>query len=171
MRPEIDSSVDKLVLSISKDLIDDFPASDPRWMESLPASEATLGQGTMGATMSLLILHQLEDKQTALEFFVGFLKEVGVWNKVSAFNEGFNLWKVTSFGIVFFVVVRCDHPRNANSNIFSALRAGRKNGGCHRPSDNSLRVSSKLKNDCGHIFIEYFDVTDINRWWTRPLSE
>ncbi|XP_059094944.1 nuclear pore complex protein Nup133-like [Tigriopus californicus] len=82
MRSEIDSSVDKLVLSISKDLIDDFPASDPRWMESVPASEATLGQGTMGATMSLLILHQLEDKQTALEFFVSFLKEVGLWNKL-----------------------------------------------------------------------------------------
>ena len=33
-KPEVDASLDKLVLSMSKDLIDDFPASDPRWMES-----------------------------------------------------------------------------------------------------------------------------------------
>eukprot|EP00095_Tigriopus_kingsejongensis_P004237 maker-scaffold711_size108467-snap-gene-0.25 protein:Tk04237 transcript:maker-scaffold711_size108467-snap-gene-0.25-mRNA-1 annotation:"hypothetical protein LOTGIDRAFT_233315" len=79
--PEVDSSLDKLVLTMSKDLIDDFPASDPRWMESVPASETISGQG-MGSTMSLLILHQLEDKQTALEFYVGFLKQVGLWEKL-----------------------------------------------------------------------------------------
>lgn len=35
----VDSALDRLVISLSKDLIDDFPASDPRWMESLPASQ------------------------------------------------------------------------------------------------------------------------------------
>ena len=78
---EMDSSLDKLVLAMSRDLIDDFPASDPRWMESLPSSEVNQLMG-VGSTMSLLILHQLEDKQTALDFYVSFLKEVGLWKRV-----------------------------------------------------------------------------------------
>ncbi len=97
----IDSSLDRLVLAMSGDLVDDFPASDPRWMESVPASESaqlaatpadgsasaatasSSSSGTVGATMSLLILHQLEDKQTALEFYINFLQEVGLWQQVN----------------------------------------------------------------------------------------
>ena len=75
-----DSSLDRLVVSMSADLIDDFPASDPRWLKTVPGSEAS---GGVGSTMSLLILHQLEDKQTALEVYISFLKEVGLWNRVS----------------------------------------------------------------------------------------
>ena len=42
-QPEaVDSSLDRMVLSLSRDLIDDFPASDPRWMESLPASQVCM---------------------------------------------------------------------------------------------------------------------------------
>ena len=75
-----DSSLDRLVVSMSADLIDDFPASDPRWLKTVPGSEAS---GGVGSTMSLLILHQLEDKQTALEVYISFLKEVGLWKRVS----------------------------------------------------------------------------------------
>jgi nuclear pore complex protein Nup133 len=68
---------------MSRDLIDNFPASDPRWMESVPASEGGGGSGSgVGSSMSLLILHQLKDKQTALEFYINFLKEVGLWGRV-----------------------------------------------------------------------------------------
>ena len=70
---EPDSSLDRLVVAMSADLIDDFPASDPRWLVTVPDSEAG---GGIGSTMSLLILHQLEDKQTALEVYINFLKEV-----------------------------------------------------------------------------------------------
>ncbi len=77
---EADSSLDRLVVAMSADLIDDFPASDPRWLVTVPGAEAS---GGIGSTMSLLILHQLEDKQTALEVYINFLKEVGLWKRVS----------------------------------------------------------------------------------------
>ena len=77
---EPDSSLDRLVVSMSADLIDDFPASDPRWLKTVPGAE---NAGGIGSTMSLLILHQLEDKQTALEVYINFLKEVGLWKRVS----------------------------------------------------------------------------------------
>ena len=48
----------------------------------MPASEAAPSSGALGSTMSLLILHQLEDKQTALEFYIMFLQDVGLWKKV-----------------------------------------------------------------------------------------
>ena len=51
-----------------------------RWLKTVPASETS---GGVGSTMSLLILHQLEDKQTALEVYISFLKEVGLWKRVS----------------------------------------------------------------------------------------
>ena len=37
--------------------------------------------------MSLLILHQLEDKQRALDFYINFLKEVGIWQRVRALQN------------------------------------------------------------------------------------
>eukprot|EP00088_Acartia_fossae_P055214 TRINITY_DN640_c0_g1_i11.p1 TRINITY_DN640_c0_g1~~TRINITY_DN640_c0_g1_i11.p1 ORF type:complete len:1128 (-),score=241.91 TRINITY_DN640_c0_g1_i11:253-3636(-) len=84
LQPEpVDSALDRLVLSLSKDLIDDFPASDPRWMESLPASQVA---GT-GSTMSLLVLHQLEDKLTCHQLFLAFLKNVGLWSRLSAVSS------------------------------------------------------------------------------------
>ena len=76
---EPDSSLDRLVVSMSADLIDDFPASDPRWLKTVPGADAS---GGIGSTMSLLILHQLQDKQTALEVYTSFLKEVGLWKRV-----------------------------------------------------------------------------------------
>jgi len=81
---KVDSALDRLVLSLSKDLIDDFPASDPRWMESLPASQVA---GT-GGTMSMLVLHQLEDKLTCHELFIDFLKATGLWSRLSAVTVG-----------------------------------------------------------------------------------
>ena len=76
---------------MSTDLIDDLPASDPRWLETLPASELASGsQDSDGnpsidniGSSSLVILHQLEDKQTALDVYISFLKEVGLWERLS----------------------------------------------------------------------------------------
>ena len=36
----------------------------------------------MGATTSLLILRQLEDKKVCLDFYINFLQEVGIWDRV-----------------------------------------------------------------------------------------
>ena len=85
------SPLDRLVISMSTDLIDDLPASDPRWLETLPASELASGSqdgdgnpsiDNIGSS-SLVILHQLEDKQTALDVYISFLKEVGLWERLS----------------------------------------------------------------------------------------
>ncbi len=63
-------------------------------MESVPSSEQSAQKNNIGSLMagaqglggstttSLLILHQLEDKQMALDCYFGFLKEVGLWNRV-----------------------------------------------------------------------------------------
>ena len=78
--PEVlDSNLDRLVVGLSKDLIDDFPASDPRWVESLPQS----GNAGIGSSSSLLVLHQLEDKLTCHQYYLGFLKSVGLWSRLS----------------------------------------------------------------------------------------
>jgi hypothetical protein len=46
-------------------------------------SEASGATSGISSSMSLLILHQLEDKQTALEVYISFLKEVGLWQRVN----------------------------------------------------------------------------------------
>jgi len=82
--PEVlDSNLDRLVIGLSKDLIDDFPASDPRWVESLPQS----GTAGIGSSSSLLVLHQLEEKLTCHQYFLGFLKSVGLWSRLSGVTD------------------------------------------------------------------------------------
>ncbi len=82
--PEVlDSNLDRLVVGLSKDLIDDFPASDPRWVESLPQS----GNAGIGSSSSLLVLHQLEDKLTCHQYYLGFLKSVGLWSRLSGITD------------------------------------------------------------------------------------
>ncbi|GAB1293790.1 Nuclear pore complex protein Nup133 [Apodemus speciosus] len=66
---ESDSELDKAVTQISVDLIDDYPASDPRWAESVPQEAPGL------SNTSLIILHQLEDKMKAHCLLVDFLHQ------------------------------------------------------------------------------------------------
>ena len=35
-----DSGLDLAVVSLSEELVDDYPASDPRWAESIPAGNS-----------------------------------------------------------------------------------------------------------------------------------
>ncbi|KAK1327991.1 hypothetical protein QTO34_012413 [Cnephaeus nilssonii] len=71
-----DSELDKAVAQISMDLVDDYPASDPRWAESVP-EEAPGFSNT-----SLIILHQLEDKMKAHSFLVDFIHQVGLFGRL-----------------------------------------------------------------------------------------
>ncbi|CAG2233694.1 NUP133 [Mytilus edulis] len=68
------SDIDQVVTSLSKDLIDDYPASDPRWAESR--------QDPSSRTTSLIILNQLNDKVKAHDYIINFLKKVGLWDKL-----------------------------------------------------------------------------------------
>ncbi|KAM8952541.1 nuclear pore complex protein Nup133 [Pelodytes ibericus] len=71
------NELDDAVTQISVDLIDDYPASDPRWAESVPEEAAGF------SNTSLILLHQLEDKMKAHSFFLDFLHEVGLFNRLS----------------------------------------------------------------------------------------
>ena len=61
-------------------LVDDFPASDPRWVESLPGGASAASS----SSMSLLVLRQLEDKLSCHQFFISFLKQCGLWERMAA---------------------------------------------------------------------------------------
>lgn len=74
--PGIDSLLDKVVVMMCKDLIDDTPAGDPRWSKD--------HQVGLGSSYSMQVLHQLEDKQKAHSLFIKFLKESGLWTQLSA---------------------------------------------------------------------------------------
>ncbi|XP_019750267.1 nuclear pore complex protein Nup133-like, partial [Hippocampus comes] len=62
--------LDAMVAQIDLDLLDDYPASDPRWAESVPDESAGF------PLTSLIILHQLEDKMKAHSCFMDFLLQV-----------------------------------------------------------------------------------------------
>ena len=66
---EVDSLMDRMVIELSQKIIDDYPASDPRWTDSVPA-----GHESTFTTVSLLVLHQLEDKVKAHDLFLTFLR-------------------------------------------------------------------------------------------------
>ncbi|XP_066091023.1 nuclear pore complex protein Nup133 [Saccopteryx bilineata] len=74
-----DCELDRAVAQISVDLVDDYPASDPRWAESVP-EEAPGFSNT-----SLIILHQLEDKMKAHTFLMDFLHQVGLFERLRTF--------------------------------------------------------------------------------------
>lgn len=74
------ADLDTAVLTLSQELIDDFPVSDPRWAESIPS-------GGISASTSLIILHQLEDKLKAHAFMLDFLKGVRLWAKLGVVNS------------------------------------------------------------------------------------
>uniref|UniRef100_A0A2K5VM80 Nuclear pore complex protein Nup133 n=1 Tax=Macaca fascicularis TaxID=9541 RepID=A0A2K5VM80_MACFA len=74
-----DSELDRAVTQISVDLMDDYPASDPRWAESVP-EEAPGFSNT-----SLIILHQLEDKMKAHSFLMDFIHQVGLFGRLGSF--------------------------------------------------------------------------------------
>ncbi|XP_076463530.1 nuclear pore complex protein Nup133-like [Babylonia areolata] len=67
--------VDRLVTSLSSDIIDDYPTADPRW------AEAVRQEG--GSTSSLIIAQQLRDKVRAHDFFRSFLKKFGLWDQLT----------------------------------------------------------------------------------------
>ncbi|XP_004453427.2 nuclear pore complex protein Nup133 [Dasypus novemcinctus] len=74
-----DADLDRAVAQISVDLVDDFPASDPRWAESVP-EEAPGFSNT-----SLIILHQLEDKMKAHSFLMEFIHQVGLFGRLGTY--------------------------------------------------------------------------------------
>lgn len=71
-----DSELDGAVAQISLDLINDYPACDPRWAESVP------NDGNRFSNTSLLLLHQLEDKMKAHYCLMEFLRDMELLNRL-----------------------------------------------------------------------------------------
>uniref|UniRef100_A0A3B3YUM1 Nucleoporin Nup133/Nup155-like C-terminal domain-containing protein n=1 Tax=Poecilia mexicana TaxID=48701 RepID=A0A3B3YUM1_9TELE len=70
------AELDGVVVQINLELVDDYPASDPRWAESVLESAGF-------PLTSLIILHQLEDKMKAHCCFMDFLLQVGLLDRLS----------------------------------------------------------------------------------------
>ncbi|KAL7299771.1 hypothetical protein TKK_0007518 [Trichogramma kaykai] len=75
---DIDAPLDTLVLKVAKNLIDDYPANDPRWENHRDLNF------TLNAVLAMQIPHQLEGKQKSIELFVMFLKEHNLWSRFCA---------------------------------------------------------------------------------------
>uniref|UniRef100_A0A3P9LE41 Nuclear pore complex protein Nup133 n=1 Tax=Oryzias latipes TaxID=8090 RepID=A0A3P9LE41_ORYLA len=71
------AELDPIVTQINLELVDDYPASDPRWAESVPDESAGF------PLMSLIIVHQLEDKMKAHGCFMDFLLQVGLLDRLT----------------------------------------------------------------------------------------
>uniref|UniRef100_A0A3P9JPD1 Nucleoporin 133 n=1 Tax=Oryzias latipes TaxID=8090 RepID=A0A3P9JPD1_ORYLA len=71
------AELDAIVTQINLELVDDYPASDPRWAESVPDESAGF------PLMSLIIVHQLEDKMKAHGCFMDFLLQVGLLDRLT----------------------------------------------------------------------------------------
>lgn len=58
-----DAELDRAVTQISVDLIDDYPASDPRWAESVPEGKHNglcFGDGCLGVFLVNNFLHYIK---------------------------------------------------------------------------------------------------------------
>nr|XP_022333914.1 nuclear pore complex protein Nup133-like [Crassostrea virginica] len=71
---EVTTDLDHTVVSLDRDLVDDYPASDPRWAESR--------QDSTSSTTSFIIINQLNDKLRAHEYVINFLRKMNLWGKL-----------------------------------------------------------------------------------------
>ncbi|KAL2086993.1 hypothetical protein ACEWY4_018052 [Coilia grayii] len=72
------AELDEVMAQISCDLVDDYPASDPRWAESVP------DEGAGFPLTSLILLHQLEDKMKAHGLLIDFLNQMGLLERLTS---------------------------------------------------------------------------------------
>ncbi|KAA0721879.1 Nuclear pore complex protein [Triplophysa tibetana] len=72
------AELDGVVTQIDLDLVDDYPACDPRWAESVP------DEGAGFTLTSLILLHQLEDKMKAHRCLMDFLLQTGLLDRLTS---------------------------------------------------------------------------------------
>uniref|UniRef100_A0A8C1R623 Nucleoporin 133 n=1 Tax=Cyprinus carpio TaxID=7962 RepID=A0A8C1R623_CYPCA len=72
------AELDAVVTQIDLDLVDDYPACDPRWAESVP------DEGAGFTLTSLILLHQLEDKMKAHRCLMDFLLQTGLLDRLAS---------------------------------------------------------------------------------------
>ncbi|XP_019481902.1 PREDICTED: nuclear pore complex protein Nup133 [Hipposideros armiger] len=77
---DADNDLDGAIVQISVELMDDYPASDPRWVASVPEEPPGFSKA------SLLILHQLDDKMKAHSLLMDFIHHVGLFGHLGTFS-------------------------------------------------------------------------------------
>lgn len=114
--PTIDGKLDKIVMTIAKDLAEDIPAADPRWeSETINRNSSA----PLGSSTSMQILQQLREKNFCMVKFVEFLHGTGLWGRLMAITEngnvrstGFMLCDVNE-KIVAAIALKCQHQAHA----------------------------------------------------------
>ncbi|XP_069360877.1 nuclear pore complex protein Nup133 [Maniola hyperantus] len=76
--PHSDAPLDRTVLALAQDMLDDAPAGDPRW--KLRSGGAT--RVALGSSAALQTSAQLRDKQRALSLFLDFLRAHNLWRRL-----------------------------------------------------------------------------------------
>ncbi|KAI5089830.1 nuclear pore complex protein Nup133, partial [Silurus meridionalis] len=95
--------LDTLVTQIDLDLVDDYPASDPRWAESVPDENAGF------PLTSLILLHQLEDKMKAHHFFMDFLLQTGLLDRLT--------WTTVRSSPMATRLLLCEHAEKLSAAV------------------------------------------------------
>ncbi|XP_033106375.1 nuclear pore complex protein Nup133-like [Anneissia japonica] len=154
--PQANSSLDQTVVKISQDVIDDFPASDPRWADSVPGDPSS-------TTSSVIILHQLEDKLKVHDQFIFFLKSMSIWNKLHSVivrNKPMSTYMVLcehAEKIVAAIALRNLHTLHPNLVDAAIVQVIQSRGSTRVPSgltvqDVFYRQVSRINEILEHLF-------------------
>ncbi|CAH0593984.1 unnamed protein product [Chrysodeixis includens] len=81
---DVDSLLDRSVLRIATEMLDDIPAGDPRWKQR--GGGAT--NISLGSSAALQVAAQLRDKQRAFSLFCDFLRATGLWQRLQLVTRG-----------------------------------------------------------------------------------
>ncbi|CAH0728191.1 unnamed protein product, partial [Brenthis ino] len=82
--PARDAPLDRTVLAVAADMLDDVPAGDPRW--KIRSGAAT--RVALGSSAALQTAAQLRDKQRAFALFLEFLRAHGLWRRLGCVSVG-----------------------------------------------------------------------------------
>ncbi|KAF5280860.1 hypothetical protein FQR65_LT03009 [Abscondita terminalis] len=111
----INSTLDKSIVSICEELLNDTPAGDPRWSHKT--------QVGIGSSYAMQVLHQLQDKQKALHLFIRFLHDLNLWNYLGAVTtRDTNIATVYVLGeFIEKIVAGIALKRNSSNPIFTKV--------------------------------------------------
>lgn len=114
--PQLDSKLDRIVVTIAQDLAEDLPAADPRWESEMEDRSSTVA---LGSSSSMQILQQLREKNFCMTKFVEFLHGTGLWSRLMALTDKGNM-RSTSYmlsdineKIVASIALKTQHQAHA----------------------------------------------------------
>ncbi|XP_047505171.1 nuclear pore complex protein Nup133 [Pieris napi] len=74
---DVDAPLDRTVIAVASEMLDDVPAGDPRWRILTGSSRVSLG-----SSGALQASGQLRDKHRALTLYIDFLHAAGLWHRL-----------------------------------------------------------------------------------------